>query len=168
MSTQTSEPVQMGTLPIREHEWLQKLVGDWSIETEMTMGPDQPKQKASGSESIKSLGGLWALGQGEMVMPGSGRMIYYAALGYDVTLKEYRSCWIASVSSHLWTKSGQLSADGKVLTLTGEGPDMQRDGMTQYRDVFEIIDADHFTLTQHGKDDRGGWQQFFQAHYTRR
>jgi hypothetical protein len=29
MSTQTQEPVEMGTKPVQEHQWLQKLVGEW-------------------------------------------------------------------------------------------------------------------------------------------
>jgi hypothetical protein len=135
----------------------------------MSMGPDQPKQRSEGRESIKSLGGLWALAEGEAAMPGGGPMTYYAGVGYDVSFKEYRGFWVASVSSHLWTKAGQLSADGRVLTLTGEGPDMQRDGeKANYRDVFEIIDEDHFTLTHYGPDDRGEWQEYMKTRYTRK
>jgi len=169
MSTQTAEPVEMGTRPIREHEWLQKLVGEWRTESEMSMGPDQPKQHGQGSESIKSLGGLWAFAEGEDTMPGGGRMTYYAGIGYDVSFREYRSFWVASVSSHLWTKAGQVSDDGRVLTLTGEGPDMQRDGeKASYRDVFEIIDDNHFTLTHYGQNERGEWQEFITSRYTRK
>jgi hypothetical protein len=169
MSTQTAEPVEMGTRPIPEHEWLQKLVGEWNVETEMSMGPDQPKQRSQGTESIKNLGGLWAFGEGKTTMPGGAPMTYYAALGYDVTLKQYRSCWIASVSSHLWTKAGSLSSDGRVLTLEGEGPDMERDtGMTRYRDVFEIVDENHFVFTNYGPGENGGWQEFMKADYTRK
>ncbi len=169
MSTQTTEPVEMGTKPIREHEWLQKLVGEWRVETEMSMGPGQPKQTAEGTESIKSLGGLWACGEGKTSMPGGAPMTYYAALGYDLTFKEYRGCWIASVSSHLWQKAGNLSVDGRVLTLDGIGPNMEKDGETSnYRDVFEIIDENHFRMIHSGQGDDGSWQVFMKAHYTRR
>lgn len=158
----------MGTKPVKEHEWLKNLVGEWVVETEMSTGPDKPKQWAHGSESIKSFGGLWAFGEGKSTMPGGAPMSYYAALGYDVTYKEYRSCWIASVSSHLWQKAGRLSGDGKTLTLTGEGPDVMGDAeKINYRDVFELIDQNHFNLTQYGQVN-GQWQEFMKAHYTRK
>ena len=69
MSTQTQEPVEMATRPVPEHRWLQQLVGEWRVETEMTMGPGGPKQKSEGTESVKSLGGLWAFTEGNAAMP---------------------------------------------------------------------------------------------------
>ena len=168
MSTQTQEPVEMGTKPEREHEWLKKLVGEWRVETEMTMGPGQPKQRAEGTESVKSLGGLWAFADGKSKMPDGSAMEYKAALGYDVSFKEYRGCWLASMSSHLWKQTGELSADGKVMTLNCVGPSMTKDGETaNYRDVIEIIDENHRTLTSFGQDDNGEWQEFMKSRLTR-
>ena len=54
----------MKTEPQKEHQWLQKLVGEWTYETEATMGPDQPPEKFKGTESVRSLGGLWILCRG--------------------------------------------------------------------------------------------------------
>jgi hypothetical protein len=168
MSTQTQEAVEMGTKPIREHEWLQKLVGDWRVETEMSMGPGEPKQHAEGTESVKSLGGLWAFGEGKTTMPGGAPMTYYNGLGYDVSFREYRGFWIASVSSHLWKKTGTLSGDGRVMTLEGDGPDMEKDGETaRYRDVLEIVDDNHLTLTQYGQGPDGEWHEYMVNRYTR-
>lgn len=168
MSTETQEPMEMATKPVQEHEWLQKLVGEWRVETEMTMAPDQPKQKAEGRESVKSLGGLWAFGVGKATMPGGAPMNYYSALGYDVSFKEYRGCRFASVSSHLWKQVGELSADGKSMTLNCVGPSMTKDGETaNYRDVIQLIDENHRTLTSYGEDDNGEWQEFMKARYTR-
>lgn len=168
MSTQTQEPVEMATRPVQEHQWLQQLVGEWRTETEMTMGPGQSKQKAEGRESVKSLGGLWAFTEGKTTMPDGTPMTYYAALGYDVSFKEYRGCWFASVSSHLWKYVGELSADGKTMTLNCVGPNMFKDGETaNYRDVIEIVDADHRTLTSYGQNENGEWQEFMKAHFTR-
>ena len=168
MSTQTQEPIEMGTKPVQEHAWLQKLVGEWRVETEMTMAPGQPKQRSEGTEKVKSLGGLWAFGEGNGKMPDGTSMNYYSALGYDVSFKEYRGCWFASVSSHLWKQVGELSADGKVMTLNCVGPNMTKDGETaNYRDVIEIIDENHRTLTSYGQDENGEWHEFMKASYTR-
>ncbi len=168
MSTLTEEAPSMATRPEPEHHWLQNLIGEWRIETEMRMGPDQPTQKAQGTESVQNLGGLWALSEGNTTMPDGTAMRYYAALGYDVSFKEYRGCWFASVSSHLWKYTGELSADGKGMTLNCVGPNMMKDGETaNYRDVIEILDENHRTLTSYGQDENGQWQEFMKAHYTR-
>ena len=168
MSTQTVEPVEMATKPMREHEWLQKLVGEWRTEAEMTMEPGRPKQRSEGTESVKRVGGLWAFAQGKGKMPDGTTMEYYSALGYDVSFKEYRGCWFGSFSSHLWKQTGELSADGKVMTLNCVGPSMTKDGGTaNYRDVIELIDENHRTMTSYGHDDNGEWNEFMKVRYTR-
>ena len=135
MSVETQEiseqdVMAMGTKPVHEHEWLQQLVGEWRVTSEMMMGPDQPLQKSEGAESVKSVGGLWAFGEGKISMPGGGEMTHYFTLGYDVSFNEYRGCWFASMSSHLWKYVGELSADGKTMTLNCVGPNMVKDGET--------------------------------------
>lgn len=141
--------MEMGTRPVREHEWLQNLVGEWRVETEMTM-PDGAKEIARGTETSRNLGGLWAVSEGIGTMPGGVKMDYRSGLGYDVSFKEYRGFWIGSVSSHLWKYTGELSADGRVMTLNCVGPHMEKDGETaNYR------------------DEDGQWQQFMKAHYYR-
>lgn len=170
MSTATQEPAEfeMATRPLPEHQWLQNLVGEWRIETEMNMGPDQPALKSEGAETVKSLGGLWAFGEARSTMPDGTPMTYCSTLGYDVSFKEYRGCWFASVSSHLWKYVGELSADGKTMTLHCVGPSMMKDGETaNYRDVIEILDENHRTLTSYGQQENGEWQQFMKARYTR-
>jgi len=172
MSTATTEKqdesMEMGTKPVKEHEWLQKLVGQWKTETEMWMGPDKPSVKTNGTENVKSLGGLWAFGEGKGTMPNGATMEYYSALGFDVSFKEYRGCWLATGSSHLWKHIGTLSADGKTMTLNCVGPNMVIDGATaNYRDVIELVDDNHRTLTSYGEDENGQWQKFMHVKYTR-
>ncbi|RYG26247.1 DUF1579 domain-containing protein [bacterium] len=157
----------MGTKPVAEHAWLQNLLGDWEVTSEMMM-PDGSTATSEGKESCKSLGGLWAFSQGEGTMPNGEKMEMYWTLGYDVSFKEYRGCWFMSVSSHLWKYVGTLSEDGKRMTLNCEGPSMVEDGKTAlYRDVIDLIDANTRTLTSYGQDEKGEWQQFMKAAYTR-
>lgn len=168
MSTETQDTMEMGTKPVAEHEWLNKLVGEWRTESEMVMGPDQPVMKGEGRETVRNLGGLWAYVEGEGLMPNGESMHYRSGLGYDVSFKEYRGFWLASVSSHLWKYTGELSADGRKMTLNCVGPHMEKDGETaNYRDVIEIIDDNHRTLTSFGQDEKGDWQQFMTSRYTR-
>ena len=57
-TTQTEQTSSMPAQPQKEHQWLQKLVGEWTYEIEATMEPDQPPVKSTGTETVRSLGGL--------------------------------------------------------------------------------------------------------------
>lgn len=168
MSTATETQDMPGpTKPIEEHKWLQNLVGEWKSEAEMMM-PDGSMTTGTGTESVKSLGGLWAFAEGTGTMPDGGEFLNKFGLGYDVSFKEYRGFWIANMSSHLWSYKGTLSADSKKMTLDCVGPNMMKDGETaNYRDVHEIVDENTRTMTSFGEDDKGEWQQFMKVTYTR-
>lgn len=168
MSTTEPQEMEMGTKPVPQHQWLQKLIGEWRSETEMTMGPGGETMRSEGRETVQDFGGLWAFGEGETKMPNGQGMRYKIALGYDVSFKEYRGGWFADMSSHLWKYTGELSPDGRTMTLNCVGPHMEKDGETaNYRDVIEIIDDNHRTLTSYGQDENGEWQQFMKARLTR-
>jgi hypothetical protein len=168
MSTNEAQDMPMGTKPVKEHEWLKNLIGEWRTEAEMMMAPDQPPMQSSGTETVTDLGGLWAIAEGRAQMPGGEEMIYKSGIGYDVSFKEYRGFWVASVSSHLWKYTGEMSADGKKLTLNCVGPHMEKDGETaNYRDVHELIDDRTRTMTSFGQQDNGEWTQFMKVEFTR-
>ena len=59
----------MDIKPQKEHAWLQNLVGEWTSEMECVMGPDQPPIKNKGIESVRSISGLWTMGEGSGQMP---------------------------------------------------------------------------------------------------
>jgi hypothetical protein len=157
----------MDTKPVPEHEWLQQLVGEWRTESVMTM-PEGTEATSQGKETVRDLGGLWAYTEGTAVVPDGSTMEYRSAIGYDVSFKEYRGFWLASMSSHLWKYTGEMSADRKTLTLNCVGPHMMKDGETaNYRDVIEILDANRRTMSSYGQDDSGEWIPFMKVTYTR-
>jgi len=51
--------------PQQEHQWLQQLVGEWTYEVEGMTGPDQPMETSTGTERVKSVGGLWVVAEGQ-------------------------------------------------------------------------------------------------------
>jgi hypothetical protein len=51
------QEIPMKTEPQKEHQWLQRLVGEWTYESECSMEPGKPPEKFEGSESVRSLGG---------------------------------------------------------------------------------------------------------------
>jgi Protein of unknown function (DUF1579) len=159
----------MKSQPQKQHEWLQKLVGEWTYEADCTMGPDQPPEKFKGSESVRSLGGVWVLCEGRGEMPDGGMATTLMTLGYDPQKKRYVGTWIGSMMTHLWVYDGALDAAEKVLTLDTEGPDFAAKGkMAQYKDVIEFKNDDHRLLASHMLGDDGQWHGFMTANYLRK
>jgi Protein of unknown function (DUF1579) len=158
----------MNAEPQKEHEWLQKLVGEWSFESDCNMGPDQPPGKFKGTESVRSIGGLWMLCEGRGEMPGCGAATTLMTLGYDPARKRYAGSFIGSMMTHMWLYDGSLDEAGKVLTLDTEGPSFTGDGkMVKYQDIIEFRSDDHRTLSSQSLGDDGKWRRFMEAHYRR-
>lgn len=166
----TAQPGQpMPAEPQAEHAWLQKLVGEWTSEGEGVMEPDKPPVKYKGTESVRSLGGLWIVAEGHGEMPGCGPATTIMTLGYNPQRKRFVGTFIGSMMTHMWLFDGGLDASGKVLTLDTEGPSMTAEGqMAKYRDVIEIKSDDHRVLISHVLGDDGQWHQFMTAHYHRK
>lgn len=155
--------------PLKEHRWLQRLVGEWTFEMEMTMGPDQPPMKSHGRETVRSLGGLWTIGEGVGEVPGGGTHQSIMTLGFDPQTKRFVGTFIASVMTHLWPYNGTLDPSEKVLTLDSEGPGFAGDGtMSKYQDIIEFVSDDHRTLSSQVLGPDGVWIPFMKAHYRRK
>lgn len=171
MDTQNkpTEQAPMMATPQAEHRWLQQLVGEWTSEARMTMAPEA--EACQGSESVRSLGGLWILAEGRGEMPGGGTATMLMTLGYDPAKKRYVGTWVGSMMTHLWVYDGELDPGGTVLTLNSEGPDMSPGAapgkVARYKDVITIDGAGQRTLTSHCQSADGSWQQFMAATYRR-
>lgn len=169
MKTEPQKELTMKTEPQDEHQWLQKLVGEWTYETEAMMGPDQPPEKSTGTENVRSLGGLWIVAEGQGEMPGCGAVTMMITLGYDPQKQRYVGTWVGSMMTYLWVYDGELDADKKVLTLNSQGPAMTgEEKMANYKDVIEFEGDDHRILTSHALGEDGQWHQFMTAHYWRK
>src|SRR5512143_4138160 len=104
MSVDTSEKpaqVPMPAAPQHEHQWLQRLVGEWTSETEMTMEPGKPPEKFTGTERVRPVGDLWVLGESEGQMPG-GPGSSVVLLGFDPAKGHYVGTWAGSMMPNLW------------------------------------------------------------------
>jgi hypothetical protein len=155
--------------PQKEHEWLQKLVGEWTSEMECLMAPDQPAMKSTGSERVRSLGGLWTIGQGTGDAPDGTPVKSIMTLGYDPQKQKFVGTFVASMMTHLWTYEGTLDETGRVLTLDTEGPSFTGDGkMVRYQDIIEFVSDDHRTLKSRGHGEDGNWHEFMTANYWRK
>ena len=159
----------MNAEPQKQHQWLSKLVGEWTMEMEADM-PGQGPSKSTGFERVRSLGGMWVIMEGEM--PGEKcPMQSVLTLGYDPDRKTFVGTFIASVMTYLWVyQNGTLDEAERVLTLEAEGPNFAPGGppMSKYRDVIEFHSDDHRTLSSFTPDPDGQWKKFMTAHYRRK
>lgn len=155
--------------PEPQHLWLQKLVGEWIVESECSMGPDQPSMKNTGREVVRSLGKFWTIGEGSLETPDGGSCDSIITLGYDPKTQRFVGTFIASVMTHLWPYDGQLDSSGRILTLNSEGPCFSGDGtMAKYQDIIEFVTDDHRTLTAKVFGTDGLSQTFMTSHYRRK
>lgn len=154
--------------PQDAHRWLNKLVGEWRYEFEAPEGGDPPGPESTGTESVRSLGELWVIGEGTGQMPDGSPARSVITLGYDPQRQRFVGTWIGSMMTHMWIYDGGLDAAGRVLTLDSEGPHMTAEGKTaRYQDVIEWVSDDHRLLRARMLHDDGEWRQFMVAHYRR-
>ncbi|MCR6630012.1 MAG: DUF1579 family protein [Magnetospirillum sp.] len=158
----------MNAEPVEQHQWLQQLVGNWRFEGEASMGPDQPADHFSGSETVRPLGKLWTVAEGECAAP-DGPMRSQMTLGYDPAQNAFVGTFVGSMMTHLWVYRGQLDEAGKVLTLTTEGPDFSSEsgGMAAFEDVITLVSENERTLTSRMRGVDGQWHQVMAGRYQR-
>jgi Protein of unknown function (DUF1579) len=173
------------TKPDKEHEWLQKLVGEWTYDNVDSVTPpaaadgsdkDLQPPPSKGSETGRSLGGYWVICEGEGVMEGTGSTSppkTIMTLGYNPATKRFTGTWIGSMMTHLWTYDGELDTAKNILTLSSEGPAMSGEAgaMDMYRDVIEFKSDDHRVTTAYLLKSNGTtetWEPFMTTNYYRK
>jgi len=146
--------------PQKEHEWLQKFVGEWESHSKASAGPGVPEMECSGRMRSRMLGGFWVISENEGDMAGM-KISAIQTIGYDAEKKKYIGTWVDSVMNHLWNYEGSVDESGKKLTLEAEGPNMAEPGKTaKYRDIYEFKSKDEFALSSQMQGDDGKWVTF--------
>lgn len=150
----------------KEHEWLAQLAGEWDLELEMLMGPDQPSMKSRGLDVSRLVGGYWLVSEGKNLdFPYDCRL----TLGFDVERKKYVGTWVDSMSSHLWHYVGEVDATGRTLTLETEGPFPSVPGRkTKFREVTELTSPDERIFTSSRLEEDGRWAPMLRIVFRRR
>lgn len=169
MSTETQQDCAMNAAPQSEHRWLQQLVGEWAYEAECPMGPDKPMMKMTGTESVRTVGDLWIVGESKGEMPGGEPATMILTLGFDPKKGRFVGTWVGSMTAYLWVYSGSLDASGKTLTLETEGPLMggAGDKMTKYKDITEVVSKDHRRFRSEMLGEDGQWITLVTMDYRR-
>ena len=133
------------------------------------MGPDQPPMKATGTESVRSVGGLWTMGEGRGEMPDGKPAVTVMTLGYDPPIKAFRRHVHrfdddAHVDLQRYARCQRQSADARY----GRPGLLRRPGLVPYQDIIEFVTDDHRTLKSRLRDKDGNWNHFMEAHYRRK
>lgn len=154
--------------PRKEHQWLQKFVGEWTFEVEAA-DPGEPTSTSVGTETVRSFGGIWILAESHSQMPGGSPALSMMTLGYDPDSQQYVGTWVGSIMAYMWVYKGTLDPAERALSLETQGPAMTGPGkIGTYRDTIEFIDDDYRVLTSETQGDNGEWQRFMTAHYRRK
>ncbi|HEX8322128.1 DUF1579 domain-containing protein [Longimicrobium sp.] len=149
--------------PQTPHEFLERLVGEWTWEMDASE-PDGTPMKGTGSESVRLLGTTWALCDGR----DGESMSTLMTLGYDPATQRFKGTFVGSMMTHIWIYDGELDASGNLLTLDTEGPSYEQEGtMARYQDTIEFRGDDHRVLTSRYVGGDGEWKHFMTSHYRR-
>ena len=149
-------------------QWLQRLVGEWRFESEMSPTPDAPAGRYVGTERVHSLGDAGVVCESEWELPDGGNHVTRMTLGYDTGKGRFIGTVAGDAMPHTWIYDGEMDPGGTRLLLETEGPSYEEEGtFTRYVDTIEILGDDERLLrsTFLGKD--GTWHQFMVSRYRR-
>ncbi len=148
--------------PGPEHDRLKQLEGNWDVV--MKFGDTETKGKVVYK---MELGGLWLVAQFEGEFAPGQKFSGRGLDSYDPAKKKYVSVWIDSMSTSPVVSEGNYDKEGKLLTMTGEGPG--QDGKpTKYKMTTEHKDKDNLLFTMFGAGADGKEMTMFTIAYKRR
>ena len=155
--------------PSPEHQWLGRLIGQWTFSHDAPKSDDARITRIEGTEAFRAIGPLWVQGEAIAPMPEGGMSVSLMTLGWDPTKGRFVGTWVGSVMPFLWIYDGELDASGQALSLFSEGPAMDGSSrLVPYKDVIRFVDDNTRTLTGHAQTDDGTWKEFMTVEYRRR
>jgi len=148
------EAMTVAGTPGEHHRKLDALVGEWKADITMWMMPDAPAMQMVGSASQSwDFDGrfLNCAFEGDfMGQPFRGM----ALMGYDNTGEYYTSLWLDNSSTGMMLAKGQLSDDGKQISLSGEAMCPIEKGPCLNEEVLTFDGPDRWSSVMHTA--RGG------------
>lgn len=113
------EAMQKQATPGPHQKALDPLVGDWTYKAKFWVAPGAPPMEMAGEAKSK-----WILDgrflREEVTGPAQGGMPPFHGIsvtGYDNATKKYQASWIDNMTTAILQMTGEMSDDGKVLTL---------------------------------------------------
>lgn len=144
-------------MPGKNHEWLQKMAGNWKGTTQMWMTPEMSEPtKSECTQTVTSImDGRFIqcdMSSDMMGMPFRGR----GTTGYDNVSKKFVGTWIDSCGTGIMNGVGDMSADGKNMKweYTYNCPVAKK--ATTMKITENYTSADAFTMVMWMKDLKSG------------
>jgi hypothetical protein len=154
--------------PEKEHQWLDRLVGEWDTEAEIHMMPGQPPLKTKGTETTRKIGNFWTIAEVRsefMDQPFNAVL----TLGYEAERKKYVGTWVDSMMPYLWNYTGDVDPTGNILTLETRGPCPKRPGeLSNFKEVIELKGDDQRVFTSSMQEEDGSWTKLMTVNYRRK
>ena len=126
------------------HDRLRALVGDWNVDVVYVLAGNERRSTAQ-------MHAEWILNRHfvrqEYAAPmGQSVLNTLQVVGYDPVRRKFTILKMDSLDDAMLYGEGDISADGRVVTLTGERSDMMTRTTARLRQVLTLTDDDHFTL----------------------
>ncbi len=151
-----------------EHAFLVEKVGVWDIQCEYFFDPTADPMRATGVETIESLGPFWSLANSTFELPGGITLRGQCSTGFDPVIKMFRSTWIDTATPFLYLFEGLYDGESRLLELSGDNIDPQTGELVPYRskELFGGPDDRIFELLVEASP--GLETQILRYEYTRR
>ena len=151
--------------PGEMHELLAKMAGEWDVECEFTAeGQTMTSQATASAEMIMKGRYVQETFSGDMMgSPFTGMSI----TGFDNVSKKVQSTWIDDMSTGVYFMEGNVSPDGKTLTMTGVASNPMTGGGMPYVHVITFHDDGTHTAEMYEGGD-GGLNKNMTLTYTKK
>ncbi len=153
--------------PGPEHAHMAKSAGEWDATVSWRMAPDAPWTTEKGTETrTVIMNGLYVQSEfkGSMMgTPFTGRLIE----GFNNTTRKLESVWIDSMSSGMMVQTGEMSSDGKTITMSGTCTDPMTSKPKAIKSVITIENDNAHTMKMYDVDASGKEFESMKIEYTR-
>jgi hypothetical protein len=152
--------------PGEGHKQLERCVGTWNATTRFQMGPDQPWEEGSGTETNEwVLGGRWVRTHFKSTFGGEP----YEGMGYmgfDNARQKYVMIWVDNMSTSAMMHDGTY--DHATSSITYEGKSMMGSMEFTSRHIQRFVNDNEHTLEFfHDYGDGNGFVKVGEVTYTR-
>ena len=152
---------------ITEQNWVLQLVGEWRGTFEAVMEPGAEPTRWESLESVRAIGANWIVAEGSP-MPGGDPFTSMWTLGYDSDQKAFASNWVDSMQTVMWSHTGHLDEQMRVLTLFAQGPDpVDSNKSLRYKEQVELLSPDQKRITSFAMGAGGEWETYLLVDYHR-
>ena len=152
--------------PGKEHERLQKLVGEWDVAVKSYEGdPEKPVESKAVAKMETMLEGrfLRQTFEGEF---GGRKFTGIGVTGYDNAQQKYIGAWIDTFGTGMMHITGEYDESSRTLTEMGEAT--MPTGVMKFRMVTKEVNDDKFTFTMYMVLSEGVEQIVMENTYTRK